>query len=107
MICGLCFSCRIAFLALQYGGFVARQRLAATGLLSECSLSLGAMHVVGSHHVNIALLRYRNLTEINSRSAISDFSAGARATHSVDQVSMFPSEATVKIKTIKQTMYCT
>ena len=57
-------------------------------------------------------------TEINNRSTISDFSAGARATRSVDQVSMFTSEATGKIKTIKQTkigaleyihpdMYCT
>lgn len=55
MMCGLCSSCPIAFLALQYGGFAARQRLAATGLFTECLLSLGAMHVVGSHHVNIAL----------------------------------------------------
>ena len=66
-----------------------------------------------------ASLRYRHHhRNQQQKHTISDFSAGARATRSVDQVSMFTSEATGKIKTIKQTkigaleyihsdMYCT
>ena len=64
-----------------------------------------------------ASLRYRNHHR-NQQQKRSDLSAGARATHSVDQVSMFTSKTTGKIKTIKQTkigaleyihsdMYCT